>query len=275
MARSLRIEFPGALYHITSRGDGQENIYLSDEDRILFLNIFSDVCRRCDWKCYSYCLMSNHYHLLIETPQGTLSKGMQLLNGIYTQKFNRLHRCVGHVFQGRFKGILVQKDNYLLELSRYIVLNPVRAKMVISVADWAWSSYLATIHPNLKPSWLSTDYVLSLFSDNALAATKKYQEFVSEGIMDNGPWDHLKNQIYLGTDDFVQEMLNKVESEKSLLGIPKIQYTPNDCTIEEFEKNSPNRNECMRLAYESGRFTLSEIGNLICPRFNRQLNTTI
>lgn len=224
MARSLRIEFPGALYHITSRGDGQENIYLSDEDKTLFLNIFSDVCRRCNWVCYSYCLMSNHYHLLIETHQGNLSKGMQLLNGIYTQKFNRLHHRVGHVFQGRFKGILVQKDNYLLELSRYIVLNPVRAKMVASVADWIWSSYLATIHLQLNPSWLSTDYVLSLFSGNVSIAIKKYQEFVNEGILNNAPWSHLKNQIYLGTDDFVQEMLNKVQPEKNLLGIPKIQW---------------------------------------------------
>lgn len=261
MARSLRIEFPGALYHITSRGDGKENIYLSDEDRILFLKIFSDVCRRCDWVCYSYCLMSNHYHLLVETPQGNLSKGMQLLNGIYTQKFNRLHSRVGHVFQGRFKGILVQKDNYLLELSRYIVLNPVRAKMVTSVDKWIWSSYLATIQPNLKPSWLSSDYILSLFSNDVLASIKNYQEFVQQGLRSDSPWDNLKNQIFLGTDNFVQEMLNKIEPEKNLLGIPKAQYTPHNFIIEAFEKNSTNRNECMRLAYESGRFTLGEIGN--------------
>jgi hypothetical protein len=205
--------------------------------------------------------MSNHYHLLVETPQANLSRGMQLLNGIYTQKFNNLHSRVGHVFQGRFKGILVQKDNYLLELSRYIVLNPVRAKMVTSVIDWSWSSYLATIHPNLKPSWLATDYILSLFSENVATAIKKYQEFVNEETMIKAPWEHLKNQIYLGTDDFVQVMINKIEPETNLLGIPKKQYVPKDCMIEEFEKNSSNRNECLRLAYESGRFTLEEIGN--------------
>src|ERR1044072_5323982 len=118
MVRSLRIEYPGALYHITSRGDRQEAIYLTDEDRLLFLKILSEVCIRCHWVCYSYCLMTNHYHLLIETPQGNISKGMQLLNGMYTQKFNRSHKHVGHVFQGRFKAILVEKNNYLLELSR-------------------------------------------------------------------------------------------------------------------------------------------------------------
>ncbi|MDR3502202.1 MAG: transposase, partial [Legionella sp.] len=107
-----------------------------------------------NWICYAYCLMSNHYHLLVETAQGNLSKGMQLLNGIYTQKFNRRHSRVGHVFQGRFKGILVEKDNYLLELSRYIVLNPVRARMVVSAEDWIWSSYQSTINQSPKPSWL-------------------------------------------------------------------------------------------------------------------------
>ena len=150
MARSLRIEFPGALYHITSRGDGQERIYTSEEDRYLFLNTLSEVCLRCTWVCYAYCLMNNHYHLLIETPAGNLSKGMQLLNGIYTQKFNRIHNRVGHVFQGRFKAILVDKDSYLLELSRYIVLNPVRAQMVTSPHEWKWSSYLATIFNETK-----------------------------------------------------------------------------------------------------------------------------
>lgn len=261
MARSLRIEFPGALYHITSRGDGQENIFLSDEDRAIFLGIFSEVCWRCNWICYSYCLMSNHYHLLVETPEGNLSKGMQLLNGIYTQKFNRLHRRVGHVFQGRFKGILVEKDNYLLELSRYIVLNPVRAKMVSIVSDWVWSSYHATLQLNLRPTWLSTDYILSLFSENMFLAIQKYQEFVEEGVVKNSPWNHLKNQIYLGSDDFVQQMLDKVEPEKNLLGIPKIQYTPDNCTIQEFEEISSNRNDGIRLAYKSGQFTLGEIGN--------------
>ena len=157
MVRALRIEYPGALYHITSRGNKQENIYLTDEDKILFLEIFSHVCIRCNWICYAYCLMSNHYHLLIETPFGNLSKGMQLLNGIYTQKFNHIHSCVGHIFQGRFKAILVEKDSYLLELSRYIVLNPVRAKMVEAAVDWPWSSYQSTINQLTKPSWLSSD----------------------------------------------------------------------------------------------------------------------
>ncbi|MDP3562337.1 MAG: transposase [Legionellaceae bacterium] len=157
MARSLRIEYPGALFDITSRGNKKEDFFLSDEDRVLCLDIFAEVCFRSNWICYAYCLMSNHYHLLIETPQGNLSPGMQLLNSIYTQKFNRSRNRVGHVFQGRYKSILVEKESYLLELSRYIVLNQVRAKMVEKAGDWFWSSYQITLGKAPKPFWLSPD----------------------------------------------------------------------------------------------------------------------
>ncbi|MFJ1266936.1 transposase [Legionella lytica] len=260
MVRALRIEYPGALYHITTRGNKQENIYLSDEDRILFLEILSHVCMRCNWVCYAYCLMSNHYHLLVETPHGNLSKGMQLLNGIYTQKFNRTHRRVGHVFQGRFKGILVEKDNYLLELSRYIVLNPVRARMVVSADDWVWSSYLSTINQSAKPSWLSTDYLLSLFGQNLLEAIKQYQQFVKEGMAVNAPWDNLKNQIYLGSNCFVDDLQKKIEQGKKLLYIPQSQYMPVKGSLKEYENKSSNRDECITLAYATGQFSLAEIG---------------
>ena len=119
MARPLRIEFSGALYHITSRGDGQDDIYLSDNDRMVFLSILSVVRNKFKWVCHAYCLMTNHYHLLIETPQANLCKGMQFLNGVYTQRFNRLHSRVGHVFQGRYKAILVEKETYLTPFSTY------------------------------------------------------------------------------------------------------------------------------------------------------------
>ncbi|MBI3060119.1 MAG: transposase, partial [Deltaproteobacteria bacterium] len=125
MARPLRIEFPEALYHVTSRGDRQEAIYEDDEDRRAYLEILGDVAKRFDWLCYAYCLMENHYHLVIETLEGNLSKGMRHLNGVYTQVSNRRHQRVGHLFQGRYKAILIDKDSYWLEVSRYVVLNPV------------------------------------------------------------------------------------------------------------------------------------------------------
>ncbi|MEA3276937.1 MAG: transposase, partial [Pseudomonadota bacterium] len=130
MARPLRLEFAGALYHVTARGDGREDIYPTDADRRLFLDVLADVWERFNWTVHAYCLMSNHYHLLVETPDANLSKGMRQLNGVYTQRFNRTHDRVGHVFQGRYKAILVQKETNLLDLARYLVLNPVRARMV-------------------------------------------------------------------------------------------------------------------------------------------------
>jgi putative transposase len=136
MSRPLRIEFAGGLYHVTSRGDGREAIFLTEEDRRLFLSVLSEVVRDFNWAVHAYCLMDNHYHLLIETPDGNLSKGMRQLNGVYTQRFNRQHGRVGHVFQGRYKAIIVQKESYLLKLARYVVLNPVRARMVRSPAEW-------------------------------------------------------------------------------------------------------------------------------------------
>ncbi len=141
MARPLRIEYPGALYHITARGNRKADIYLRSSDRYKFLEILEKTVGRYNWICHGYCLMNNHYHLLIETPDANLSKGMRQLNGIYTQYFNRVHDSVGHLFQGRFKSILVEKESYLLELCRYIVCNPVRANLCREPKDWKWSSY--------------------------------------------------------------------------------------------------------------------------------------
>ncbi|VAW68152.1 FIG00759408: hypothetical protein [hydrothermal vent metagenome] len=163
MARPLRLEFAGALYHVTARGNRQEDIFEEDADRLEFISIFQTVCEQYNWVCHAYCLMGNHYHLLIETPDANLSKGMRQLNGVYTQTFNRKHNRVGHLFQGRYKSILVEKDSYLLELSRYIVLNPVRAQMVRSVVNWRWSSYRAMTGQIKKPAFLEVDWVLSAF----------------------------------------------------------------------------------------------------------------
>ena len=130
MSRPIRIEFPDALYHVTARGDRREDIFDDDQDRQTFLATLELVINQFNWTCYAWCLMDNHYHLLIQTLDGNLSKGMRQLNGVYTQASNRRHRRVGHLFQGRFKAILVDRDVYLLELARYVVLNPVRAGMV-------------------------------------------------------------------------------------------------------------------------------------------------
>jgi len=135
MARPLRIELAGGLYHVTSRGDRREDIYLCEADRHTWLEIFGEVCKRFNWACYAWCQMTNHYHIVVETVEGNLSQGMRQLNGVYTQRFNHIHRRVGHVFQGRYRAIMVEKETYLLELIRYVVLNPVRAGMVAQAGD--------------------------------------------------------------------------------------------------------------------------------------------
>jgi len=215
MARPLRIELAGGLYHVTSRGDRRENIYDSDKDRIEWLSILGKVCDRFNWRCHAYCLMDNHYHFVVETVEGNLSKGMRQLNGVYTQYFNREYNRVGHVFQGRFKGILVERDSYLMELSRYVVLNPVRAGMVNQAEDWRWSSYLATQGKVKKPVWLETDWILGQFSSNRETAITLYNNFVREGVGLPAIWEGLRKQIYMGSDQFIDSMLQVIAKEGS------------------------------------------------------------
>ncbi len=204
MARPLRIEYPGAVYHVTCRGNARDKIFLVDPDRELFLEVLAQVVERFSWRCHAYCQMTNHYHLLIETVDPTLSRGMRQLNGVYTQEFNRRHRRTGHVFQGRFKAILVERDAYLLELARYVVLNPARAKMVRRAQDWPWSSYRATAGLEAAPSFLTTDWILEQFAGAKAKAEKAYRSFASEG-RDVTVWENLRGQIYLGSDAFIEE----------------------------------------------------------------------
>lgn len=163
MSRPLRLEFSGAIYPVTAHGNAQGAIFLDDEDRVLFLSVLAEAIARFGWLCHAYRLMDNHSHLLIETLDSNLSQGMRLFNGVYTQRVNRRHARAGHLFQGRFKAIPVERNSYLLELCRYIVLNPVRAKMVTDIHNYLWSSYPATAGREPAPAWLTTDWVLSRF----------------------------------------------------------------------------------------------------------------
>ena len=269
MSRPLRIEFAGALYHVTSRGDGQEDIYLDDSDRETYLDVLADVQNRFNWTIHAYCLMSNHYHLLIETPDGNLAKGMRHLNGVYTQKFNRHHKRVGHVFQGRYKAILVQKDSYLLELSRYIVLNPVRAQMVRSAKDWPWSSYRATAGFVEVSQWLTTDWILSAFSRRKKAAMQKYRTFVSEGRNQPKPWQDLKNQIYLGDDNFVDEMQCKILPDTDLSEVPSSQKRQVEKPISHYDNKYSDRNTAITKAYKSGGYSLKDVGKYYNLHYSR------
>lgn len=259
MARPLRIEFSGALYHVTSRGDRRENIYEDDEDRQSFLTTLAEVVDRFNWICHAYCLMSNHYHLVVETPDGNLSKGMRQLNGVYTQATNRRHGRNGHLFQGRFKGILVDGDSYLLELMRYVVLNPVRADMVKRPEQWPWSSYRAMLGQVASPPFLDTDGLLLQFDENRRPARKKYRRFVMDGIGEPALWAGLRQQVYLGDEAFVERVQAQMKIRGNELTVPKRQRRAPAASLDEIARQHPQRDDAIEAAYATGAYTYNDI----------------
>jgi len=269
MSRPLRLEFPDALYHLTSRGDRREDIYEDDVDRGAFLDVLSSVIEQFNWTCYAYCLMSNHYHLLVQTPDANLSKGMRQLNGVYTQAYNRRHNKTGHLFQGRYKSILVDEDSYLLELSRYIVLNPVRAGMTRRVDQCKWSSYLAMVGEVAAPGWLASDYLLSQFSVQRKTAIRRYREFVQDGLRRDSIWAQLNNQIYLGDQNFIDRLQQHIGEKEKDLQIPKIQKRSIAKRIQEYAKMSRSRDEAIVKAYASGAYSYQELGEYFGLHFTR------
>jgi REP element-mobilizing transposase RayT len=261
MARPLRLEFAGALYHVTARGDRREPIYTDEADRHGWLDVLGEVCGRFNWVVHAYCQMTNHYHLLVETADGNLSKGMRQLNGLYTQRFNRRHSLVGHLFQGRYKAILVQKENYLLELSRYVVLNPVRAGMVGDALDWPWSSFGATIGKQTEsPDWLDTEWMLSLFGGERGAAATAYARFVCEGGNGRNPWRQVQHQMFLGDEAFVGRFQG-AETAERLRDVSLAQRRSVAKPLETYRTVYSERNEAMARAYLSGAYTMREIGD--------------
>lgn len=255
MSRPLRIEFPHALYHITARGDRQEAIYEDDTDRWLFLDILGDTVADFNWLVHAHCLMTNHYHLLVETPDGNLSAGMRQLNGVYTQRSNRKHGRVGHVFQGRYKAILVDRAPYLLEAARYVVLNPVRAGMVAQAQDWPWSSYRATAGQDAPPRWLATDALLSAFGATRAEAIQGYANFVAEGMKAAPLWDKLQRQVYLGDADFVARMLSMAVQSPTLEVQRRFLRVP----LAEIVASHPDRDPAIVAAHATGQYSYAEI----------------
>ena len=241
MARPLRIEFDGALYHVTSRGNERKAIFKDDSDRESFLDTVFQVTERFRWICHAYCLMDNQYFLVIETPDGNLSQGMRQLNGVYTQAFNRRHRRVGHLFQGRFKGVLIQKESHFLEVCRYVVLNPVRAKSVSQARQWKWSSYRATAGLTEVPRGLTVEEILGYFGQRRGAARQKYQGYVREGVNEASIWEGLKAQSLLGVEGFAQALVGNVTGKTKDREIPKGQRLIGRPSLEKLFQ--PDRNK--------------------------------
>lgn len=213
MTRPLRIEFPGAVYHVTSRGDRRESIFADDDDRVALLGIVEQGLERFDAQMLPYCLMGKHYHFVLHRRSANLSLLMRHINGVYSQGFTRRHGLVGHLLQGRFKAILVDRDAYLLEVCRYVELNPVRAAMVDAPADWSWSSYRSHVGLSAGFAWLDRpglhSYLLGHDAQtpaDICRAARMYAQWVAAGRNVRLWDDALNRQVFLGDDLFVERM---------------------------------------------------------------------
>ncbi len=281
MARPLRVQYPGALYHVTARGNERKTIFRSDADREQFLAVLAHAVERYRLRLHAYVLMDNHYHLLLEIEEPTLSLALRHLNGVYTGFFNRAHRRVGHLFQGRYKAILVDKDSYLLELSRYIHLNPVRTKQQHSLARYPWSSYWDYIGRRSAPAWLTRDVVLGEVGGVVRQAERRYQAFVEEGAKAgvSSPWGRVVAQMALGNERFVASVRRRVAttpnrevpSRRQLAERPSWQALERAVrasaatlgTLATGRRSDPVRAVLVYLARERGGLSLREVARLV------------
>ncbi len=269
MSRQLRIEYSGALYHITSRGNGKAMIFLDDSDMHKFLDTLEICTKVFNFICHGYCIMGNHYHLLIETPDANLSAGIHRLNSIYAQYFNKQHDRIGHVFQGRYKAILVQRDSYLLELCRYIVLNPVRAGIVNHPAEYKWSSYSHTVGTTANSNpFLTIDWILAQFDSDFSLARRSYINFVMDGINADSPMKDIRTGIFLGNKSFMESLTDRISEHKYDIDIPKEQRYAFRENLSALFKDlrfliKESRNKLIFTAYSQHGYTKKEISEFI------------
>src|SRR5215470_16053823 len=221
MARPLRLQFAGAVYHVMARGHERSAIFRDAEDRSKFLALLEQVAPEEKWIVHAYCLLGNHFHVLIETPEGALARGMRDLNGRYAQWFNWRHDRRGHVFEGRYRSAVVEKQTHLMELHRYIVLNPVRARLAERPSEWRWSSYRATVGSEKAPAWLETDWTLGQFGGRRSSAREAFQRFVSAGKVAGKEVEALERAAYLGGREFLKRMQELVSSQEKDDEIPQ------------------------------------------------------
>jgi putative transposase len=249
MARPARICFPGALYHVIARGNARECVVRDDEDRSAFLEIVARVVDRYALLLYAHCLMDNHYHLAVETPLANLPTAMRQLNGLYATRFNRRHNRVGHVFQARYRAILVERETYLLNVCRYIVRNPVRAGICAHPAEYSWSSYRQTAGLAERGGFLASDALLSVFSSERNHAQRSYRDFVAAADPDVEAeivGERLGSKAFLATR-FTAEPMPEV---------PRPQWQPAPPTLEEIFASDPTP---IATAYRLYRYPLTTI----------------
>ena len=274
MARPLRIQYAGAFYHVTSRGNERKAIFRNDRDRDKFLSYLESAHERYGGIIHVYCLMDNHYHLLLETPRGNLSEILHHINGAYTTYFNIKRQRSGHLFQGRYRAILVEKDAYCQELSRYIHLNPLRGGMVKDLIRYPWTSYPYYIGLKEKPFWLETGYILGYFGQEKRRAQRKYKGYVEEavGVEMKDPLEGVFASTFLGSQEFIKQVgqRTKIPKESDTRNIPVLNVLKERPSLEEIGrrvgdvvggKGSLFKKYCIHISHRYGGFSLKEIGH--------------
>ncbi len=253
MARPLRVEYPGAFYHVINRGNAGENIFRGVRDREKFLGYLETAIERFSLRIHTYCLMSNHFHILLETQLPNLSQAIQWLNVSYAGYFNRKYKRNGHLFQGRFKSILVDADEYFKQLSRYIHLNPVRVKLVEHPDEYRWSSYSTITGKTREPEWLDSTWLLSQFGTNKKHAMANYKRFVEVANSKDlkNPAKDLSGGFILGSPDFVIWIK------------------------ETFLSNRSDENEIPQLRELKPRINIDQIVEAVCHEFNCGMETIL
>jgi len=210
MSRPLRIEYPGAVYHVTARANGRQQLFTHIDDGSYFIELLAREIAQHKWLCHAYCLLEDHYHLVIETPEANLGRGMGRLNMAYSQWFGREHDLRGHLFHGRYKSIILQKERHLLEVCRHVVLNPVRVQAVNRADHWKWSSYRPLAFEEPEPEWLHRDWLLQhLASDNS-DRSAAWRDYVEEGMNIPSPWEKLRAGHYLGDEAFLRDITDRI-----------------------------------------------------------------
>ncbi len=298
MARPWRIEFEGALYHVLSRGNEQKDIFWESEDRESFLNCLGEMSTRFQTDIFAYVLMDNHYHILLRTNRANLSKAMQWLGATYTRRFNNKYLRSGHLFQGRFKNIIVQNDAYLMQLSCYIHRNPLRAGMVKRLADYTWSSYPAYAYGKAHPKWLNLGVILSQLStkDRHRLYRQKVQRYSKE---EKRLWEDFRHGLYLGTHEFVENLKSTFLTDDAHAEIPQQarllrRINPEtllkkaarilNCNVADYrsslripEQHRDQRDLLIYLLWETGLYKNQEIGDLFGLTYSsisRRVNIT-
>lgn len=294
MARPLRLEHENAIWHLTARGNEQRDIFRDDVDRERFVLMLSQTVIRFGWKLISWTLMSNHYHLVVRTPEPNLSRGMHWLNGRYAQSFNRRHDRRGHLFQGRFHGVLIEKESHLLTVARYVVLNPVRAGMVADPADWPWSSYRQTAGIDVPDSWLAVDDLLESFGGANPHGCDEYVRFIANTDEKTSPWTDLVGQIYLGSAEWIKRIGDRIAAAPRSTEHPRAQLNPGrpalndivetvaktfDSTVEQLRSNNRQTStaRCIAafVAFEDGLYRQSDIATALGIRGRSSVSAMI